>query len=54
MVLHAEVAAPSDDLAQAMVATVREVTKLRGEVKFATPGTLPADGKVIDDQRRYD
>jgi phenylacetate-CoA ligase len=54
MVLHAESADTSEALAQAMVATVRDVTKLRGEVQLATPGSLPADGKVIEDKRRYD
>jgi len=53
MVLHAEHAAPSEALSQQMVATVREVTKLRGEVQLVAPGSLPADGKVIDDQRSY-
>jgi len=38
----------------ALVATLREVTKLRGEVRRLAPGTLPNDGKVIDDRRRYD
>jgi len=27
------------------------VTKLRGEVKFVAPGSLPNDGKVIADER---
>ena len=54
MVLHAEAAEDGDALAQALVATVREVTKLRGEVQLAAPGSLPADGKVIEDKRRYD
>ncbi|WP_338769159.1 AMP-binding protein [Massilia sp. METH4] len=38
----------------AIVATLRDVTKLRGEVIFMQRGSLPNDGKVIDDQRRYD
>jgi phenylacetate-CoA ligase len=54
MVLHAESADGGDALAQAIVATVRDVTKLRGEVQLAAPGSLPADGKVIEDKRRYD
>jgi phenylacetate-CoA ligase len=29
------------------------VTKLRGEVELVPPGTLPNDGKVIDDTRKY-
>jgi phenylacetate-CoA ligase len=44
--------------AQALVArlaeTVREVTKLRGEVELVEPASLPNDGKVIEDARRYD
>jgi phenylacetate-CoA ligase len=38
----------------AIVATLRDVTKLRGEVLFVQRGSLPNDGKVIDDCRRYD
>ena len=41
-------------LAQAIAETLRAVCNLRGEVAFEPPGTLPNDGKVIDDQRRYD
>ena len=28
--------------------------KLRAEVEIVAPGSLPNDGKVIDDQRDYD
>ena len=31
-----------------------DVTKLRGEVALVAPGSLPNDGKVIEDARRYD
>ncbi len=34
-----------------IVATMREVTKLGGEVAVAAPGSLPNDGKVISDER---
>ncbi|MGB0440227.1 MAG: phenylacetate--CoA ligase family protein, partial [Paracoccaceae bacterium] len=34
--------------------TVAELLKLRGRVAVVTPGSLPRDGKVIDDQRSYD
>jgi phenylacetate-CoA ligase len=34
--------------------TIREVTKLRGEVERIAPQTLPNDGKVIEDARRFD
>jgi phenylacetate-CoA ligase len=40
-------------LAEAIVASIREVTKLRGEVELVAPGSLPNDGKVIEDQRKY-
>ena len=32
---------------------IRDVTKLRGEVELVPPGTLPNDGKVIEDARSY-
>ncbi len=35
-------------------ASVAEVMKLRGKVELVAPGSLPNDGKVIDDQRSYD
>jgi phenylacetate-CoA ligase len=38
----------------AIVATIRDITKLRGEVAYRAPGELPNDGKVIDDVRRYE
>ena len=30
------------------------VTKLRGTVTLASPGSLPNDGKVIEDTRKYE
>ena len=33
--------------------SVLEVLKLRGRVEIVTPGTLPNDGKVIEDRRSY-
>lgn len=35
-------------------ASVRETLKLKGEIEIVAPGSLPNDGKVIDDQRSYD
>ena len=32
---------------------IRDVTKLRGTVELVQPGTLPNDGKVIEDTRSY-
>lgn len=53
MTLHCE-AATSDTLKAAIADSIRDVTKLRGEVAFATPGSLANDGKVIADERKYD
>ncbi len=33
---------------------IKEILKLKGEVQVVSPGTLPNDGKVIDDQRTFD
>jgi phenylacetate-CoA ligase len=41
-------------VADALVATMRDVTKLRGDVKLAAAADLPNDGKVIDDRRTFD
>ena len=38
---------------EAIVASIRDVTKLRGEVALVAPGSLPDDGKVIEDARDY-
>ena len=40
-------------LVEAVVASIRELTKLRGEVMLLEPGALPNDGKVIEDARKY-
>jgi phenylacetate-CoA ligase len=54
MTLHCEVGGAPEGLAQAIAATIREVTKLRGEVVLRAPGELPNDGKVIEDARKYE
>ncbi len=46
-------ASGTDALRAVLLATIREVTKLRGEVEFVGAGSLPNDGKVIDDLRKY-
>jgi phenylacetate-CoA ligase len=53
MTLKCEVKERPAGLAEAIVASIRDVTKLRGEVDIVSPGTLPNDGKVIDDTRKY-
>jgi phenylacetate-CoA ligase len=54
MTLLAETNEPSDALSAAISATLHSVSKLKGLVAFAPPGSLPNDGKVIADERRYD
>jgi phenylacetate-CoA ligase len=55
MTLHAELAqAAAEGLADRVAQTLRDVTKLRGEVVWAQPGMLPNDGKVIEDARKYE
>ncbi|HWV92450.1 MAG TPA: phenylacetate--CoA ligase family protein, partial [Burkholderiales bacterium] len=53
MTLKCEAAKTSSNLAEAIVATIRDVTQLRGEVELVALGTLPNDGKVIEDLRKY-
>lgn len=53
MVLRAETAEFASGLAERLAETIREVTKLRGEVELVAPGSLPNDGKVIEDARSY-
>jgi len=38
----------------ALAASVKDVMKLSGTVEIVAPGSLPNDGKVIDDRRSYD
>ena len=54
MTLHCEVDQPLDAAqTAAVVASIRDVTKLRGEVCCEAVGSLPVDGKVIEDRRDY-
>jgi phenylacetate-CoA ligase len=53
MTLICEVAEQPAGLAEAIVASIRELTKLRGEVQLVSQGSLPNDGKVIEDRRKY-
>jgi len=54
MTLNVEVPGNRSSIADAIVASIREITKLRGDVVVRAPGELPNDGKVIDDVRKYD
>jgi phenylacetate-coenzyme A ligase PaaK-like adenylate-forming protein len=53
MTLKCEVRERPAGLDEAIVASIRDVTKLRGEVEVVAPGSLPNDGKVIEDLRKY-
>jgi len=53
MTLLCEVPAGDAATVHAVVDSLRDVTKLRGEAELREPGSLPNDGKVIDDVRSY-
>ncbi len=53
MVLQVETTETSGGLATQLAEVTREITKLRGEVELVAPGSLPNDGKVIEDARSY-
>lgn len=53
--LHCEAAEPTSSVtASAIINSLRDVTKLRCDVKFMAVGTLPNDGKIIEDARKYE
>jgi phenylacetate-CoA ligase len=53
MLLKVEAAETGQALIQSLTNTVRDVTKLRAEVAIVPVGSLPNDGKVIEDLRTY-
>ena len=53
MTLAVETAAASEALASRMAESMRDVTKLRAAVACVAPGSLPNDGKIIDDTRSF-
>ena len=54
MMLHCESSSTDEVLQKQIVESIREVTKLKGSVKVVSLGSLPNDGKVIDDLRKFD
>ncbi len=54
MTVRVETEARSDDFMAALERSVQSALKLRGKVELAPPGSLPNDGKVIEDARSYD
>ncbi|TAG37278.1 MAG: phenylacetate--CoA ligase family protein [Polaromonas sp.] len=53
MHFQAEAAPGHAGLEQQIGSAIRDVTKLRGTVELVAPGSLPNDGKVIEDARSY-
>ncbi len=53
MTLKCETNSRPAGLAEAVVASIRDLTKLRGDVELVDAGSLPNDGKVIEDRRKY-
>lgn len=53
MLFKAEVEGSPDGLVESIGAAVREITKLRADVELCAFGSLPNDGKVIEDARSY-
>jgi len=53
MTLQVETNSVLDGLEPRIADTIREVTKLRGQVQQVPVGSLPNDGKVIEDARSY-
>jgi phenylacetate-CoA ligase len=53
MVLRAETASSAAGLQDRVSEAIRDVTKLRGQVELVPLGSLPNDGKVIEDARSY-
>jgi phenylacetate-CoA ligase len=54
MTLKAEVSSGDAALAATVTESLTAATKLKGRVELVAPGSLPNDGKVIEDVRRYD
>jgi phenylacetate-CoA ligase len=53
MVLKVETSQTSADIQEKIASAMRDVTKLRSEVQLLQVGSLPNDGKVIEDARSY-
>ncbi len=53
MTLKVEAASMPQGLETRISEAIRDVTKLRGTVELVAPGSLPNDGKVIEDARSY-
>lgn len=53
MTLKVEASSQPQGLESRIGEAIRDITKLRGDVQLMAPGSLPNDGKVIEDARSY-
>jgi phenylacetate-CoA ligase len=53
MLLRVEAAPSTEGLQGKISEAIRDITKLRGDVELVSLGSLPNDGKVIEDARSY-
>ncbi len=53
MLLKVEVQNATDGLKDLLAAAVRDITKLRADIELCAVGSLPNDGKIIEDARSY-
>ncbi len=53
MTLLVEISEPADELAR-IAETVQALTRLRGTISPVPKGSLPQDGKLIEDRRHVD
>jgi mRNA-degrading endonuclease toxin of MazEF toxin-antitoxin module len=53
---HVELApgASAEQVSVGMVEAIRDVMKLRGEIRIVAPGTILPNAKKIDDRRKWD
>lgn len=54
LILKVEVEGGDENLASAIAEAVRAECRVRGDVAFVAPGSLPDDGKVVDDIRKLE
>jgi phenylacetate-CoA ligase len=54
MTLQCETVGGGAGFSAAVAESLQSACKVRGAVELLAPGSLPNDGKVIDDRRRYD
>ncbi|MEX2630270.1 MAG: AMP-binding protein [Tistlia sp.] len=54
MTLQVETSGAEPALGAQLADALQAATRLKGDVELLAPGSLPNDGKVVDDRRKYD